>query len=44
MLSWNVVYGQVQPDQALSYETPQEFYEEWTDKYPVEKEALSDIC
>ena len=37
LLEW---YGQVQPDQALGYETPQGFYEEWTDKYPVEKDGI----
>ena len=43
LLSWDVVYEQVQPNQALGYKTPQGFYGEWIDKHHVGREVLSDI-
>ena len=43
LLSWDVGYEQVRPNQTFGYKTPQAFYREWMDKHLVEKEALSDI-
>jgi len=29
LLAWNRVYEQVRPHQALGYQTPEQFYQDW---------------
>ncbi len=41
--SWNRVYEQVRPHQALGYKTPEQFYQDWIKTHSSKKEALSDM-
>ena len=43
LLTWNRVYEQVQPHQALGYQTPEQFYQDWLTKHTVGKGVLSDM-
>jgi putative transposase len=43
LLAWNRVYEQVRPHQALGYQTPEQFYQDWLIKHHGGKEVLSDM-
>ena len=43
LLVWNRVYEQVRPHQALCYQTPEQFYQDWLAKHPDGKGVLSDM-
>jgi transposase InsO family protein len=43
LLAWNQVYETVRPHQALGYETPDQFYQEWLKTNASRKEVLSDM-
>lgn len=44
LLAWNHVYENVRPHQALDYQTPEEFYQQWLATQHSRKEvALSDM-
>ncbi len=43
LLSWNQVYEQVRPHQALGYKTPEQSYQDWLKTHSTEKEVLSDM-
>jgi len=43
LLTWNRVYEQVRPHQALDYQTPEEFYQNWLAKHAAGKGVLSDM-
>jgi transposase InsO family protein len=41
--AWNHVYETVRPHQALDYETPEQFYQNWLKANAIRKEVLSDM-
>ena len=43
LLAWNRVYETVRPHQALGYNTPEQFYQDWIMSHPTRKEVLSDM-
>ncbi len=43
LLSWNRIYEQVRPHQALGYKTPQQFHQAWLNTHSTKKEGLSDL-
>ena len=43
LLSWNQVYEQVRPHQALGYKTPEQSYQDWLKTHSARKEVLSDM-
>jgi putative transposase len=43
LLSWNRVYEQVRPHQALGYKTPEQFYQDWLKINYTRQEVLSDM-
>jgi len=44
LLEWNRVYQEVRPHQALGYQTPEQFYQDWlAEHHDRKEEALSDM-
>ena len=43
LLSWNRIYEQVRPHEALGYKTPEQFHQAWLNTHSAKKEVLSDI-